>query len=66
MINRTFTPSDGEVAHARRVIDLFERDPGLGTISLDGKMLDRPHLKQAAGTQRGGHGRSVDPGVLRR
>ncbi len=47
MINRTFTPSDGEVAHARRVIDLFERDPGLGTISLDGKMLDRPHPKQA-------------------
>ena len=39
MINRTFTPSDGEVAHARRVIDLFERNPGLGTIRLDGKML---------------------------
>ncbi len=47
MINRAFTPSGGEVAHARRVIDLFERNPGLGTIGLDGKMFDRPHLKQA-------------------
>lgn len=47
VINRAFTPSDEEVAHARRVIDLFERNPGLGTVGLDGKMLDMPHLKQA-------------------
>jgi len=47
VINRAFTPSDSEVAHARRVIDLFERNPGLGTVGLDGKMLDMPHLKQA-------------------
>lgn len=47
VINRAFTPSADEIAHARKVVDLFERNPGLGTIGLDGKMLDMPHLKQA-------------------
>lgn len=47
VINRAFTPSDEEIAYARRVIDTFERNPGLGTVGMDGKMLDMPHLKQA-------------------
>ena len=47
VINRAFTPSEEEVAHAQRVIDVFEQNPGLGTVGLDGKMLDMPHLKQA-------------------
>ena len=47
VINRAFTPSDEEVAYARRVVDLFEKNPGLGTVGMDGKMLDMPHLKQA-------------------
>lgn len=46
-INAAFTPSAGELAHARRVVELFESNPGLGTVGLDGKMLDMPHLKQA-------------------
>ena len=47
VINRAFTPSDEELAYARRVVDMFEKNPGLGTVGLDGKMLDMPHLKQA-------------------
>jgi citrate lyase subunit beta/citryl-CoA lyase len=47
VINRAFTPSVEEVAFARRVVDTFEQNPGLGTVGLDGKMLDMPHLKQA-------------------
>ena len=47
VINRAFTPSDDEVAFARRVVDIFEKNPGVGTVGLDGKMLDMPHLKQA-------------------
>lgn len=47
VINRAFTPSDEELTHARRVIDVFEQNPGLGTVGLDGMMLDMPHLKQA-------------------
>ena len=42
-----FTPSEEEVAHARRVVDVFEQNPSLGTAGLDGRMLDMPHLKQA-------------------
>jgi citrate lyase subunit beta/citryl-CoA lyase len=35
------------VAFARRVVDAFSAARGAGTIQLDGKMLDRPHLTQA-------------------
>jgi citrate lyase subunit beta/citryl-CoA lyase len=44
-INAAFTPSDGDVEHARRVVAAFAS--GAGVASLDGKMLDQPHLKQA-------------------
>jgi len=47
VINDAFTPSEDEIAHARRVVDVFEQNPGLGVVGLDGKMLDMPHLKQA-------------------
>ena len=47
VINRAFTPSDEEIAYARRVVEVFEQNPGVGTVGLDGKMLDMPHLKQA-------------------
>jgi citrate lyase subunit beta/citryl-CoA lyase len=46
-INAAFTPSDTDIAFARRVVAAFESQPGIGTIGLDGKMLDIPHLKQA-------------------
>jgi citrate lyase subunit beta/citryl-CoA lyase len=46
-INAGFTPSEAEIAHARAVIDLFAANPGAGALKLDGKMVDRPHLKQA-------------------
>ncbi len=41
-INALFTPSEAEVAHARAVIAAF--DGAAGVASLDGKMLDKPHL----------------------
>jgi citrate lyase subunit beta / citryl-CoA lyase len=47
VINAAFTPSDAEIAWARRVVELFEKNPGIGALSLDGKMVDAPHLKQA-------------------
>jgi citrate lyase subunit beta/citryl-CoA lyase len=46
-INRCFTPSDADIAHAKRVVDAFAARPEAGTIGLDGKMYDIPHLKQA-------------------
>lgn len=47
VINAAFTPSAGEVAHARAVIAAFEANPGAGALSLEGRMIDRPHLVQA-------------------
>ena len=47
VINAAFTPTDAEVAHARRVVAAFEASPGAGALSLEGRMIDRPHLVQA-------------------
>ena len=47
VINEAFTPSDEEVAEAREIVDLFEANPGAGTIGWKGGMLDRPHLSRA-------------------
>ena len=44
-INAAFTPSAADVEHARKVVAAFAA--GTGVASLDGKMLDQPHLKQA-------------------
>lgn len=46
-INEVFTPSPESVARAEAIIALFDADPGLGVIGLDGEMLDRPHLTRA-------------------
>ena len=46
-INAAFTPSEAELAHARAVVAAFEANPGAGALSLDGRMIDRPHLVQA-------------------
>jgi citrate lyase subunit beta/citryl-CoA lyase len=47
VINEAFTPGEAELAHARAVVAAFEANPGVGALSLDGKMIDRPHLVQA-------------------
>jgi citrate lyase subunit beta/citryl-CoA lyase len=47
VINGAFTPSKAEIEWARRIIELFDRNPGVGVLSLDGKMVDAPHVKQA-------------------
>lgn len=46
-INAAFTPSDSDVAWARRVIDTFDASPGRGAVVLEGRMLDRPHYRSA-------------------
>jgi citrate lyase subunit beta/citryl-CoA lyase len=47
VINQAFTPSAEEIEYARRVVRAFAAQPGAGTLSLDDRMLDIPHLKQA-------------------
>ena len=47
LINEAFTPDAEELQRARKIVDLFDENPGAGVIAMDGKMLDRPHLLQA-------------------
>lgn len=47
VINRAFAPTPEEIGWARAVMALFEASPGAGALSLDGRMLDRPHFEQA-------------------
>ena len=46
-INACFTPSDADVAHAQRVVDAFADAGDAGTVGIDGRMYDIPHLKAA-------------------
>jgi citrate lyase subunit beta/citryl-CoA lyase len=47
VINAAFTPTEAELAGARAIIAAFAAQPDAGTLSLDGKMLDKPHLELA-------------------
>lgn len=47
IINEAFTPTPEELAEAQAIIDAFAANPGKGTLSHRGRMIDAPHLKQA-------------------
>lgn len=47
IINDAFTPSRDEIAEATTIYEAFAAQPGAGVISLDGRMVDRPHLETA-------------------
>jgi citrate lyase subunit beta/citryl-CoA lyase len=46
-INAAFTPSEGEIEHARAIVRAFDAAPDAGVVSVGGRMVDRPHLVQA-------------------
>jgi citrate lyase subunit beta/citryl-CoA lyase len=50
IINESFLPSVEEVALAQRIVAEFAADPNLGTVGIDGKMYDIPHLNRARHT----------------
>ncbi len=49
-INAAFTPTGEQVAEARQIVEAFAADPAAGVLSVDGRMVDRPHLIQAQRT----------------
>lgn len=46
-VNTAFTPNADRVAWAQRVAAAFAAAPGAGVLTLDGAMIDQPHLKLA-------------------
>jgi citrate lyase subunit beta/citryl-CoA lyase len=47
VINQTFAVSDEELAWARKIVEAFAANPEAGTIAVDEKMADKPHLTLA-------------------
>ncbi|MBO6716541.1 MAG: CoA ester lyase [Rhizobiaceae bacterium] len=46
-INEAFTPTPEAIAEARRIVDAFREAGDPGVLAIDGKMVDRPHLRLA-------------------
>jgi citrate lyase subunit beta/citryl-CoA lyase len=46
-INSAFSATLEDLAWARKVVAVFAENPDAGTVALDGKMVDRPHLTLA-------------------
>ena len=53
IINEAFSPSAAEIAEAERVVAAFAANPDVGTVGIDGKMYDIPHLRRARRTLAG-------------
>ena len=47
VINEVFSPSQEALARARAIVAAFDAAPGAGVLSVNGEMLDLPHLKRA-------------------
>jgi citrate lyase subunit beta/citryl-CoA lyase len=47
VINRAFAPDDNALAEARAIVAAFAANPGAGTLQINGRMIDQPHLRQA-------------------
>lgn len=46
-INAAFAPDEASLAEARAIVAAFAANPDAGTLQIDGRMIDRPHLRQA-------------------
>jgi citrate lyase subunit beta / citryl-CoA lyase len=47
VINQAFAVSQEDLAWARKVVQAFAENPDAGTIAIEGKMIDKPHLTLA-------------------
>jgi citrate lyase subunit beta/citryl-CoA lyase len=47
VINEVFTPSAAQIEKAKAIVAAFAAKPGAGTVGIEGKMYDRPHLVRA-------------------
>lgn len=47
VINEAFTPTEAELEEARAIVAAFAGSPDAGTLQIDRRMIDRPHLMLA-------------------
>lgn len=46
-VNAAFMPTDEEIAWSERIVKAFNDNPTSGVVKIDGKMIDKPHLRAA-------------------
>jgi len=47
VFNEVFTPGKAQIEKAKAIVAAFAAKPDAGTVGIDGKMYDRPHLERA-------------------
>jgi len=47
VVNAAFMPTDEEIAWSQKIVKAFDDNPNSGVVKIDGKMIDKPHLRAA-------------------
>jgi citrate lyase subunit beta / citryl-CoA lyase len=47
VVNAAFMPTDEEIAWSEKIVKAFNDNPTSGVVKIDGKMIDKPHLRAA-------------------
>ena len=47
VVNAAFLPTDEEIAWSEKIVRAFNDNPTSGVVKIDGKMIDKPHLRAA-------------------
>src|SRR3982751_425888 len=47
VVNAAFMPTDEEIAWSEKIVKAFSDSPTSGVVKIDGKMIDKPHLRAA-------------------
>jgi citrate lyase subunit beta/citryl-CoA lyase len=47
VVNAAFLPTEEEIAWSEKVVKAFNDNPASGVVKIDGKMIDKPHLRTA-------------------
>ena len=47
VVNAAFMPTPEEIAWSQQVVKAFDDNPNSGVVKIDGKMIDKPHLRAA-------------------
>jgi citrate lyase subunit beta/citryl-CoA lyase len=50
VVNAAFMPTEEEIVSARKIVKAFGDNPESGVVRVDGKMVDKPHLRAALNT----------------
>ena len=47
VVKAAFMPTEEEIAWSQKFVKAFDDNPNSGVVRIDGKMIDKPHLRAA-------------------